>query len=212
MPSNAANPATGTGQPPASPLPQTPLNVNCEKKRNDRRPGKAWDHCMVEQLCAMVKAYNESPHRKRKVSPSPSKTASKVRGLSPEQSQVQNAAYLAYTEGLKEFSDNFAKLVAEKKEKDHPDVVSQFHSECQHRKWAAEGGPIPVPRSKSKIAMSPDHMHPAGLGGPYTGQAGLDNLKWADSMVNSTVGRAMSPHDPEVHPGGIKAHPSCNCS
>ncbi len=197
----------GNNQPPV-PLKQMELNVDCDEKRKQTK--HQWGPCEVEQLCAMIKAYNESPHAKVKPERTPSKPASKFSGLSSDEITAQNLAYKNYTDSLKNFSDNFDALVKEKG-KDHDDVAKQFHSKCQHDKWAADppegmGAPTPMPRSKLN-AMSPDHMHPVGLGGPLPGA-----LKWADSNVNSTVGKAMDKHDPQEHPDGVKAQSSCNCT
>ena len=159
---------------------------------------------MAEQLCAMVKAYNESSHPKKTVSPSPSHPASKFPEMSPAQAAVQNAAFAAYSAGVKKFGTDFTTLVNEKG-KDHPDVVKEFHSPCQHKKWSDAGGKVPVKRS-GPGAMNPDHVHPAGLGGPVAGP-----FKWADARVNQTVGPAMDADDPQEFPDGIKAHSSCNC-
>ncbi|NTX05821.1 hypothetical protein [Myxococcus sp. CA040A] len=211
MPSNSANPALGTFQAPAPPPLQMELNVDCGEKLKDSRPDKMWDSCMVEQLCAMVKAYNESPHPKKKVSPSSSHPSSKFPEMSADQARLQDAAFNDYCDGLKGFTESFAKLV-EERGKDHPDVADKFHAKCQHGKWVGAGGPVPVPRSKSKLAMNPDHAHPVGLGGPTSGPALSSGLKWADARVNCTVGPAMDKHDPAIHSGGIKAHVSCNCS
>ncbi|MDR5807029.1 PAAR-like domain-containing protein [Caballeronia sp. LZ019] len=197
----------GNNQPPSTPA-QMELNVDCDKKQKQTK--HRWGPCEVEQLCAMLKAYNESPHPKVKPERTPSKPASKFSGLSKAEQAAQNRAFGAYTDSLGDFSDNFDALV-EEKGKDHEDVAKQFHSKCLHDKWAGDppegmGAPTPMPRSKAN-AMSPDHMHPVGLGGPLPG-----SLKWADSNVNSTVGKAMDKHNPETHPGGVKAHSSCNCT
>lgn len=202
-PPNAAT-MLGVNQVPGAPGAQMELNVDCGEKLKPKKKGKKkWDDCMVEQLCAMVKAYNESPHPKKKAEHSPSHPASKFPDMSPEQAAAQNAAFAKYKSSLTTFGDDFTAMVKDKG-KDHPDVVKQFHSECQHKKWSDGGGNVPVKRSGTG-SMNPDHCHPAGLGGP------VNSLKWADSRVNKTVGPAMDKHDPKTHPGGVKAHPSCNC-
>lgn len=200
---NGGSPANTTGkeqQTPQTPPPKMPLNVNCEEKTKERR----WDDCMVEQLCAMVKAYNESKHEKRNVERSPSHNASKYPDLTAKQRVAQNAANANYTSGLSDFSDEFDELVEQKGPKS-PEVAAKFHSDCQYKKWLKKAE-TPVRRS-GRGAMNPDHAHPAGLGGPLT----TDNLKWADARVNRTVGPAMDAHDPKKYPGGIAAHKSCKC-
>lgn len=179
------------------------LNIDCKKKQDNPNPEKAWDSCMTKQLYAMVKAYNDSKQSKEKVSPSPSTPASGVKGLSPDEAVAQNQAYGSYCEAIGDFTDSFSALV-KAKGKDNPDVVDQFHDECQHKKWSDAGGETPPSRS-GLGAMSPDHGHPVGLGGAVAGP-----LKWADSKVNESVGRAMA-HDPAEHPGPMEAHESCKC-
>jgi hypothetical protein len=173
---------------------------------------------MIEQLCAMVKAYNKSRRKKVKLKRSPSHGASYHGDLSPRLAKKQNALKRQYDKGIADFADDFDDLV-ENKGEDHPDVVKQFHCKCQHDKWKAAGAPRPVPRRFPKrrpkglpkgvppVAMNPDHCHPAGLNGSLTN----GNLKWADARVNQTVGPAMDRHDPVKQPDGIKAHSSCNC-
>jgi hypothetical protein len=202
-PANAAC-MMGAMHSPGPPPAKMPLNVDCGEKKKDKRPGKKWDDCMVEELCAMVKAYNESPHPKKAVSPSPSHPASKFPNMTAAQKKAQNVAFGKYGDALGDFGDDFETLV-KAKGKDDPDVVKQFHSECRHKKWSDAGGKVPIPRS-GKGAMNPDHAHPAGLGGPIAGP-----FKWADARVNKTVGPAMDKHDPATHPGGVEAHSSCNC-
>jgi hypothetical protein len=188
---------------------QMELGVDCAKKTTQKK--HRWGPCEVEQLCAMIKAYNESPDPKFKPERTPSKPASKFSGLTEAQVTAQNVAFGKYTDSLESFSDNFNALVKKKEDPYHDDVVKQFHTPCLHRRWAdpppdGMGAPIPVPRSKVPGAMSPDHMHPVNRGGTLPGK-----IKWADSNVNSSVGKAMDKHDETTHPGGVKAQPSCNC-
>jgi hypothetical protein len=160
---------------------------------------------MVKQLCAMVNAYNNSPREKKSLERSPSHPASKFPDLSPAEKIAQNTAFNNYLAGIERFATDFEQLVDEHGT-DSSKVIEQFHSECQWEKWRDAGFPRPVPRSKSAVAMNPDHAHPAGLNGSLDGP-----LKWADRRVNQTVGPAMDAHRPEEYPGGMKAHDSCKC-
>ena len=207
MTNNGGSPAN-SGAPANVQSPDTPamleLGVDCGEKVKSGR----WDECQVEQVCAMIKAYNESPHPKVKAKPSPSHPASDYPQLTGAAKAAHQIAHRAYNKSISDFNKSFNSLV-DAKGKDAPEVADQFHSKCQHAKWADPqkgNGAIPVPRQRIG-GMNPDHAHPAGLGGPLVGGA----LKWADADVNQTVGPAMDKHDPATQPGGVKAHSSCNC-
>lgn len=193
--------------------PKMPLGISCEEKRNDTRPGKAWDDCQVKQLCNMVKGFNESKHPQKRVSPSPSETISaasaKKRGMSAADFDAHKAARQSYTSGLDAFAEGFAALVEEKGAQ-HADVKAKFNDDCQHKKWVDADAPTPVPRS-GRGAMHPDHVHDAGLGGPISGAELIDNLSWADGRVNTTVGASMKKYDPDEYPGGVEANADCGC-
>ena len=59
---NSAKPE-GNTQPASGPA-QKPVQIDCE----DKVKNEDWDKCMVAELCAMVKAYNESPQPKVEMS------------------------------------------------------------------------------------------------------------------------------------------------
>ena len=173
-----------------------PVAPDCEKKKAESN----WDDCMCGQVCEMVKAYNESEHPKKKISPSPSSTNPR----SPQRP--------AYEKSITDFEDEFKRIVnAHKPNLDHPDIKKMFYSppppadpDCQHKKWKEKGGKTEPDRS-GPGAMNPDHKHPASFSGPLT----KENLIWADARVNRTVGGSMDKFDPPPKP--MKAHKSCKC-
>jgi len=158
-----------------------------------------WDDCMCGQVCEMIKAYNDSPHKKEKLPQSPSEPGSPLKP--------------AYDQSITSFEKDFAKAVeGAKGNLDDPAIKKMFYSppppappDCQHEKWKKAGGNAAPTRSGAG-AVNPDHMHPASLSGPLTSA----NLKWADSRVNFTVGGSMKKLDSA--PKKMKAHPSCNCT
>lgn len=188
---NSANPAGGTLQSPSPPaLPDYPLKIDCDEKKKD----KGWDDCQIKQMCKMVKGFNESPHPKKRLSPSPSEPGSK--------------GYNDYCAGLAAFTKKFGEAV-DKEGADGPTVKGMFSDDCQHEKWKNGGAPREPPRS-GKGRMSPDHVHDAGLGGPIKGAALIDNLSWTDGRVNTTVGACMKGYDPEQH-GKVTTNANCGC-
>lgn len=208
---NAANVGPGEAQAPNTPA-TCQLNIDCEAKQDPKKTDPKWEPCMIEQMCAMVKSFNESKTAKKRISPSPSERATKQNApdMTAAQRKAHNALNKQYKDGLATFSDNFDKLVAEKGA-DSPEVASQFTSKCQHDEWK-KTAKTPMPRGASTPGgMSPDHVHDAGLGGPISGPALQAGLKWADSRVNQTVGAAMRAHKPDEEPGGVVANPNCNC-
>lgn len=189
-PPNASSAAVFQGA--AAPaLPDFPLNIDCEKKKAE----SGWDDCMVAQVCMMVGEV-EGARKKgelRKVSPSPRS--------SPQ-----------YKTQLEDFKNDFRALV----ESEAPDSVlkQKFYSppppneDCVFNKWA-KGSKARGPRStrlsgRGNGTFNPDHKVPAALGGKLEG---FDNLIWAEQRVNSTVGPAMKPYDPEKH--GKMTAPKC---
>lgn len=172
---------------------------DCGKKKNLKR--KKWDDCMCGQVCAMVKAYNDSQDPKKVVSPSPSNAPPGSRGR------------LKYEASLRTFRNQFAALVAKHKPNlDHPEIKAMFYNpgppappDCQHEKWKNAGG-NPDPGADGPAGMNPDHMHPASLNGPLTAA----NCIWASARVNRTVGGSMGKFKNDA-PKKMKAHDSCNC-
>lgn len=192
---------------------QYEVGVDCGEKMKPPPDGKGWDKCHCEEVCAMCKGFNESPHPKARLDPSPRARATSSQIPDPTALAAHNANAKAYADGLKQFDKDFTALVNEKGV-DHPDVASKFSTKCAYERWKGsqpgygQGGKVPVSRSRNTAGLNPDHVHDASLGGPLT----VDGLKWTNSDVNQTVGPAMSGYDPKQHPGGIKAHPSCGCS
>lgn len=209
---NAANVGAGEAQKPLPPKTCT-LKIDCDEKRDPKKTDPKWEPCMIEQMCAMVKSFNESKTPKKRISPSPSERATKKNApdMSAAQRKAHNAVNKSYKDGLAAFSDSFDALVKEKGA-DSDEVAGQFTSKCQHDEWKKKGV-TPMPRGASTPnGMSPDHVHDAGLGGPVSGPGLQAGLKWADSRVNQTVGAAMRAHKPDEEPGGVVANANCNCA
>ena len=160
------------------------LGIDCEAKKADKRPGKAWDDCMVEELCDMVAGFNAVPEDEiKRVSPSPSSS------LSPD--------FATYNAVKDNFADSFAALVNKPKSRANDKKIrDSFGSKCRHDKWA-EGKPPPArnpspPRSDSPAALNPDHVHDVGLGGPFKD---VSAMKWVNGRVNTTCGASMRNYD-----------------
>jgi uncharacterized Zn-binding protein involved in type VI secretion len=160
----------------------------------EKKAKSNWDDCMCGQVCEMIKAYNDSPHKKEKLERSPSESGSPLKP--------------AYDKSIKDFEAGFAKA---SENPDDPATKAMFYNppppappDCQHAKWK-EAGAKSAPARSGANAVNPDHMHPASLSGPLTAA----NLKWADSRVNYAVGGSMKKL--KSAPTKMKAHPSCNC-
>lgn len=161
------------------------LEIDCEEKKNDKRPGKKWDDCMVEELCKMIEDFNKVPNEKKKrVSPSPSSVESEHNGT--------------YTSVKNTFASNFSEAVTEGTQSEAW-IKGQFGSDCRYQKWVKGEPPPPrnpnPPRS-GEDAMHPDHTHDVGLGGPFDD---VNALKWVKGLVNTTAGGAMRAYDPKKH-------------
>lgn len=210
MPANAATVAEAQG--PGAPSVLV-LNIDCEEKKSasQKRP---WSDCQVKQMCNMVKDFNESKYEKKKTDYSPGRRMSdskaKQLGKTKAEQAAHNTRNKEYGAGLSQFSKEFDDLVAAKGA-DDPDVKAKFNDECAHEEWKEKGAPTPMPRGIRSKGMSPDHVHDVSQGGPTAGPNLMSELKWADSLVNQTVGRAMSAFDPEEH-DTVAANPNCGCS
>jgi len=175
------------------------LNIDCEEKKNDTRPGKKWDDCMVEELCKLVSDFNKIDRNKLKtVSPSPSTPGSPLNSK--------------YTAGLLAFSERFAGAVG-KTPQDTAFIKSQFSTDCRYEKWKKGEPPPPGaanPIREGEGAMNPDHVHDAKLGGPL---GDIDGLKWMNARVNTTAGATMRGYPPDPKPGPqVEAMPNCGCT
>ncbi len=188
------------------------LNIDCEDKK-DAAQKRPWDDCQVTQMCNMIKGFNESTYEKKKTDYSPGRRMDdkkrKSMGKTKADQTTHNARNKEYTDGLKQFSTEFDALVAEKGA-DHQDVKDKFNDDCAHEAWKEKGTTTPMPRGIRKKGMSPDHVHDVSQGGPTAGPNLMKELNWADSLVNQTVGRAMSAYDPDTH-DKVAANPNCGC-
>jgi hypothetical protein len=151
-----------------------------------------WDDCQKEEFCRMVEEFNKVPEDDiTVVRPSPGRPVSPLHGPA-----TKSGTYLG---SLKRFEDNFAaKVTASPADEDW--IRSQFYTECRYNQWkngnpygdpaVAARAPNP-PRSSKKggaLSMNPDHVHDAGLGGSLSD---LDNIKWVNSKVNKSLGKAI---------------------
>lgn len=159
--------------------------IDCEAKKADKRPGKAWDDCMVEELCDMIKSFNAIPK-------------DDIKRKSPSPSQSGSPDYSTYSSTKETFASNFAKLVdAPASPANEAKIKSSFGSECRYEKWKSADPPRNPrpPREVSSAgngAMHPDHVHDAGLGGPIN-DAGA--MKWVNGRVNTLCGNQMRNYD-----------------
>ena len=190
------------------------IDLNCKEKLAS---GKEKDRCDVEELCAMIKGFNESKLKKEQVRPSPSNrigSDDKARimdkfNMSEADVVAHNVKNTRYGNGLKRWARNFRKLVKEKGA-NSPEVKEKFTAECRYNQWKAEGGKGKPPR-KGSPAYSPDHVHDAGQGGPVEYDDVKDGLKWVDNEVNRDLGTAMKKYDPKVNGDTVVAGADCQC-
>jgi hypothetical protein len=166
-----------------------PLNIDCDKKRKQK---KKWDHCMVQELCAKVAAFNRSRKKKVRLNPSPSNAP------------PGSPARLAYDGSISKFVRSFAQKVTAKK---FTQAENMFLHPCRAKKWRDSGRPMPIPRARNNVGVNPDHLVDAGLGGGL----GTRNMKWINSRVNGTIGGCMAGFDPNVH-SKIVPNPNCGCT
>lgn len=159
------------------------LGIDCEAKKNDKRADKAWDDCMVQELCDMVAGFNAVPK-------------GKIKRVSPSPSQSSSPDFATYNSVKEDFASNFADLVnSPASPQNEKKIRDSFGSQCRYDKWN-EGQPPPArnatpPRSGTG-GMNPDHVHDVGLGGPFK-DAGA--MKWVNGRVNTTCGAAMRNYD-----------------
>lgn len=193
------------------------IDLDCEKKLAS---GKESDKCDIEEMCAMVKGFNESKLKKRQVRPSPSNRISsgdrdRIKadyGMSDAEVDAHNALNNRYGNGLKKWARSFSKTVREKG-KDAPEVKQQFTAECRYNEWKDQGGAAKPPRGpEAPNGLSPDHVHDAGQGGPVEFDDIKTGLKWVNSKVNRDMGNAMKSYDPAVHGDTVGTAPACKCA
>jgi uncharacterized Zn-binding protein involved in type VI secretion len=170
---------------PAVPAVPFVVNIDCKAKMNDKRPGKAWDNCMCQQLCAKIKKMDNA-RKKGKIVPSPGAR------LTPE-----------YSSTKAKFIRNFMEKVKEGK-----GVRRQFIHKCAADKYMEKIHPENPTKGGHDAPFNADHMHEAALGGSLKSMC---NLKMLDKRVNQSI--SFEAYEPEgKHKGKpIKAHSSCNC-
>lgn len=200
---------------PAVPAPTFTPNIDCGEKLQS---GEWEDECCKEEFCAMIQATNslQQQGKLQLTRPSPSnymkRAAAEALGWTAEQRTAFNVGANSYTNGLRSWSGKFTNLVAEKKP-ESPEVADKFVARCRYEKWKSGGAKTPIAQGERVAGgMSPDHVHDAGLGGPVSGPALEQGLKWVNSKVNGDVGRGLRNFDPAKDTGGITPHASCNCS
>lgn len=199
----------GEDQPPKKV--QQPLNIDCSEKAKRSPP---WEKCDFEQVCQMVKAFNESTQAKKKMPYSPRKRATPAQIPDAAERAAQHTTAAGYSSSIRNFANDFKALVEKKKlanptgYMDDPEIASKFNTDCERDRWKAKGGSSTPARSPRATGVNPDHQHPAALGGDMA----TTPLKWANAEVNQTVGPAMDGHDPAKYPDGMVAHSSCNCT
>jgi uncharacterized Zn-binding protein involved in type VI secretion len=186
------------------------VDLNCKEKLAS---GKEKDKCDVEELCAKIKALNESKHPKKQVRPSTSNYISSEKaesyktkfGMTDADIIAHNKASNAYTNGLRSWAKKFAK-----KAKDPDKCAEDFYVPCRHKEWKDNGAP-PKPDRTPPDGMSPDHVHDVGLGGPPRLKDIPGGLKWMNYTVNNDLGKKLKDYNPPDEHGDLAAHPDCQC-
>jgi uncharacterized Zn-binding protein involved in type VI secretion len=182
-PPNASTPAEMQATDVATPF---VVPINCEEKMTDPRPGKAWDNCMCQQLCAKVKAM-EKARAKGKINAVPG-----ARKL---------PMYAGAQGGKARFIDKFNQQSAA-----GPSAVRRhFIHKCAHDKYKSEVWPKPANEGGVSAPFNADHMHEGALGGSLTS---MQNMKMVDKRVNQSI--SFEKYDTATKPP-IAADPSCNC-
>jgi len=171
------------------------LELICKDKLKKPKPG--WEDCMVLEACAKVKALNEEKENTTRLRPSPS--------------DPENDDHDLYNAGKDRFAANFEQTV-DRCGAESDEVKNMFLHPCRHKKWLEQGAKRPVPRSRKterakNKRYNPDHRIDAGLNGSLK----TDNLRWANSRMNTTVGAFLQKYDPAEYPGGIVMDESCEC-
>lgn len=183
-PPNAAT-LSGTIHAPAV-VPAFVVNIDCLEKMTDPRPGKAWDRCQCQQLCAKV-AQMEKARSKGKLK--------RVPGAREEPN------YGGSKGGKARFIKKF-----DRQAKAGPNAVRRhFIHKCAHDKYKREIYPNGPTKGGPDAPFNADHVHEAGFGGSLTS---MQNLKMVDRRVNQSI--SFESYDP-ASKLPIAAHASCNC-
>jgi uncharacterized Zn-binding protein involved in type VI secretion len=161
------------------------VNIDCQKKMNDPRPGKKWDKCMCQQLCAKVKKMDQA-RRKGELVPTPGARTTADYGTG-------KARF------IKSFMDNVEAGRG---------VRRQFIHKCAADKYMNEIHPDNPTTGGHDAPFNADHMHEAALGGDLLS---MSNLKMLDKRVNQSI--SFQSYDPDGKNKGkpIVAHSTCNC-
>lgn len=167
-------------------VPPFVVNIDCVKKMKDPRPGKAWDKCQCQQLCAKV-VQMEKARAKGKLKPVP---------------RARKRPEYAGAAGGKA---RFIKKVLTQSKAGPSAVRRHFIHKCAHDKYKKEIHPASPIEGGKKAPFNADHMHEAALGGSLMS---MQNMKMLDRAVNQSI--SFETYDLETKPP-ITAHPSCNC-
>jgi uncharacterized Zn-binding protein involved in type VI secretion len=162
------------------------VNIDCEDKMTDPRPGKAWDNCMCQQLCAKIKQM-EKARAKGKIKAAPGAR--------------KQPMYAGAAGGKARFIKKFNRQSAA-----GPSAVKRhFIHKCAYEKYRNEVYPNPPTQGGTSAPFNADHMHEGALGGSLTS---MSNMKMVDKRVNQSI--SFESYDAAAKPP-IVAHPSCNC-
>ena len=161
------------------------VNIDCKEKMTDARPGKAWDKCMCQQLCAKI-AKMDQARKKGEISPTPGARTT------PD-----------YQSGKRRYINSFMDAVNAGR-----GVRRKFIHKCAADKYMEKVYPKNPTEGGDNAPFNADHMHEAAWKGSLTS---MSNLKMMDKRVNQSI--SFQAYDPEGKNKDqpIKAHASCNC-
>lgn len=161
------------------------VNIDCNEKMNDPRPGKAWDKCMCQQLCAKIKKMDQA-RKDGKIQAKPGARTT------PD-----------YGSGKRKYIKSFTDAVAAGR-----GVRRKFIHKCAADKYMNDVHPNNPTEGGDNAPFNADHMHEAAWGGSLTS---MSNFKMVDKRVNQSI--SFQAYDPEGKNKGkpIVAHASCNC-
>ena len=162
------------------------VNIDCEEKMTDPRPGKAWDNCMCQQLCAKIKQM-EKARQKGKIK------------------AVPGARKLPLYAGAQGGKARFIKKFLRQSKSGPSAVRRHFIHKCAHDKYKNEIHPNNPTEGGVSAPFNADHMHEAALGGSL---GSMQNIKMVDKRVNQSI--SFERYDATAKPP-IVAHASCNC-
>jgi hypothetical protein len=162
------------------------VNIDCLDKMTDPRPGKAWDKCQCQQLCAKVAQMEKA------------RAKGKLRRVAGARTEPEYGGAIG---GKARF---IKKVIAQSKV--GPNAVRRhFIHKCAHDKYKSQVHPKSPIEGGKNAPFNADHMHEAGLGGSLLS---MQNMKMLDRAVNQSI--SFERYDPVAQPP-IQAHASCNC-